>query len=85
MDVNYISDFNLLNEQYLINLKKYIILNENMHNYLLYNTNMNFLLILFTMSCLCSLVYSNKRQRGGYLHIQDAQPVNAELIHIQKV
>ena len=84
MDVNYISDFNVLNDQYLINLKKYIKMNENMHNYLLDNMNINFLLILFTISCVFSLVFSNKRHTG-YLQIQNAEPVNAESIHIQKV
>jgi hypothetical protein len=70
------------NDLYAIqNFQNYYIIDEEKFDYIINNINYNYLLILFTMTCVCSLISSINKSNDGYLRIQNAQPVQAEIIN----
>jgi hypothetical protein len=79
MDTNYNSD--ILNTIYLENIENYVIINEQMYKAIISNIQCNYLLILFTMSCLTGLLCSIKKPKNDYVLIQNAKPVKGEIIH----
>ena len=68
-------------ENNLYTIQNYYIIDEKMFDDIINNINYNYLLILFTMTCVCSLISSINKSNDGYLLIQNAQPVQAEIIN----
>ncbi len=68
-------------ENNLYNIQNYYIIDEEKFDYIINNINYNYLLILFTMTCICSLISSINKSNNDYLLIQNAEPVKAEIIN----
>ena len=59
-------------EKNLYTIQNYYIVDEKMFDSIINNINYNYLLILFTMTCVCGLVCSIKKPNNDYLLIQNA-------------
>ena len=75
MDTNYNNDFGIFES-----VNNFVIIDENTYRLILANINCNYLMILFTMSCVCALVCSYKKPRNDYLLVQDSKPVNGTIV-----
>ena len=53
MDVN--TNYDVLEGIYLENIENYVVISEVMYKTIIENINMNYLLILFTMSCISTI------------------------------
>ena len=68
-------------EKNLYTIQNYYIVDEKMFDSIINNINYNYLLILFTMTCVCGLVCSIKKPNNDYLLIQNAEPLKCEIIN----
>jgi hypothetical protein len=68
-------------EKNLYTIQNYYIVDEKMFGSIINNINYNYLLILFTMTCVCGLVSSIKKPNKDYLLIQNAEPLKGEIIN----
>ena len=68
-------------EKKLYTIQNYYIVDKNMFDSIINNINYNYLLILFTMSCIYGLICSIKKPNKDYLLIQNAQPIKGEFIN----
>ena len=75
MDTNYHEDFMIIQD-----IDRYVVMDEDTYRWILANINCNYLLILFTMSCVCALVCSYKKPKNDYVLVQDAKPVQGAII-----
>jgi len=66
----------------VIDIESYYIVNGKMFNSILDGIDYNFFLILFTMGCVCGILCSIKKPKNNYALIQNAEPVEAEVIKI---
>lgn len=82
MDTNYVEDFTIVQD-----IDRYIVMDEESYRWILANINCNYLMILFTMSCVCVLVCSYKKPKNEYVLVQDAKPVQGAIVeeNIDKV
>ena len=60
MDAN--TNYNILESIYLENIDNYVVISEEMYKTIIENINMNYLLILFTMSCLSTILLCPRKQ-----------------------
>ena len=60
MDVN--TNYNILESIYLENIENYVVISEEMYKTVIKNINMNYLLILFTMSCLSTILLCPRKK-----------------------
>ncbi len=69
-------------EDYIIvqDVNKYILIDEESYFWILANIKCNYLMILFTMSCVCALVCSYKKPKNDYVLVQDAKPVQGAIV-----
>jgi len=75
MDTNYHEDFMIVQD-----IDRYVIMDEDTYRWILANINCNYLMILFTMSCVCALVCSYKKPKNDYVLVQDAKPVQGAIV-----
>jgi len=75
MDSNYHEDFMIVQD-----IDRYVIMDEDTYRWILANINCNYLMILFTMSCVCALVCSYKKPKNDYVLVQDAKPVQGAIV-----
>jgi len=75
MDTNYHEDFMIVQD-----IDRYVIMDEDTYRWILANINCNYLMILFTMSCVCALVCSYKKHKNDYVLVQDAKPVQGAIV-----
>lgn len=75
MDTNYHEDFMIVQD-----IDRYVIMDEDTYRWILANINCNYLMILFTMSCVCALVCSYKKPKNDYVLVQDAKPVKGAIV-----
>ena len=75
MDTNYHEDFMIVQD-----IDRYVVIDEDTYRWILANINCNYLLILFTMSCVASLVCSYKKPKNDYVLVQDAKPVQGAIV-----
>ena len=75
MDTNYHEDFMIVQD-----IDRYVIMDEDTYRWILANINCNYLMILFTMSCICALVCSYKKPKNDYVLVQDAKPVKGAIV-----
>ena len=61
-------------------VSNYVVMDEDTYRWILANINCNYLMILFTMSCVCAIVCSYKKPKRDYLLVQDAKPVQAAIV-----
>jgi len=75
MDTNYHEDFMIVQD-----IDRYVIMDEDTYRWILAHINCNYLMILFTMSCICALVCSYKKPKNDYVLVQDAKPVKGAIV-----
>ena len=75
MDTNYHEDFMIVQD-----IDRYVVIDEDTYRWILANINCNYLMILFTMSCVCALVCSYKKPKNDYVLVQDAKPVKGAIV-----
>lgn len=68
-------------EKNLYTIQSYYIVDEKMFDSIINNINYNYLLILFTMSCVYGLLCSIKRPNKNYHLIQNAESIKGEIIN----
>lgn len=76
MDINYNNDFNSFNNKYLENIESYISVNKEIYENLVSQINFNFLLIVFTLSCVSGFIFCIKKQNDGYLLVKTNHNTN---------
>ena len=76
MVINYNSDFNSFNNKYLENIESYISVNKEIYENLISQVNFNFLLIIFTLSCVGGFIFCIKKQNDGYLLVKTNHNTN---------
>ena len=77
MDTNYHEDFMIVQD-----IDRYVVIDEDTYRWILANINCNYLMILFTMSCVCALVCSYKKPKNDYVLVQDAKPVQGAIVEV---
>ena len=82
METNYVEDIMIVQD-----IDRYIVMDEESYRWILANINCNYLMILFTMSCVCALVCSYKKPKNEYVLVQDAKLVQGAIVeeNIDKV
>ena len=75
MDTNYHEDFMIVQD-----IDRYVVIDEDTYRWILANINCNYLLILFTMSCVASLICSHRKRKDDYVLIQEAKPVKGAIV-----
>ena len=75
MDTNYHEDFMIVQD-----IDRYVVIDEDTYRWILANINCNYLMILFTMTCVCALVCSYKKPKNDYVLVQDAKPVKGAIV-----
>tara|TARA_B100000902_G_scaffold399984_1_gene474238 strand:- start:1264 stop:1512 length:249 start_codon:yes stop_codon:yes gene_type:complete len=75
METNYVEDIMIVQD-----IDRYIVMDEETYKWILANINCNYLMILFTLSCVCTLVCSYKKPKNDYVLIQDAKPVHGAIV-----
>ena len=75
MDTNYHEDFMIVQD-----IDRYVVIDEDTYRWILANINCNYLMILFTMTCVCALVCSYKKPKNDYVLLQDAKPVQGAIV-----
>jgi hypothetical protein len=60
----------------------FILMTDSMYNNILNSINFNYLLMIFTIGCLSSILCSI-RNENKYKLIQNANPVNAEIVELK--
>ena len=76
MDSNYNIDFGNIPT-----ITNFVILDETDYKDLINNVNINSLLILFSLSCMCSILCCSwKNNKHEYKLIQNVEPVQGEII-----
>ena len=75
MDTNYFEDFTIVQD-----IDRYIVMDEESYRWILANINCNYLMILFTMSCVCALVCCYKKPKNDYILVQDEKPVQGAIV-----
>jgi len=78
MDTNFNDDN--LSTIYLKNIENYIVISEEMYKSIIKGIECNYLLILFSMSCLMGIICSLKKPKNEYMLIQNTAPVPGEII-----
>jgi len=69
-------------EDYIIvqDVNKYILIDEESYFWILSNIKCNYLMIIFTMTCVCTLVCSYKKPKNDYVLVQNAKPVKGAIV-----
>jgi len=73
----------IYNENYLLNIEdinRYVIIDDFSYRWILTNIKYNYLMILFTMSCVSTLVCCYKKSKNEYILVQDSKPVNGSIV-----
>ena len=81
MDVN--TNYNILESIYLENIENYVVISEEMYKTVIKNINMNYLLILFTMSCLSTILLCPRKKtiQNKYILVpSNEKETNTEII-----
>lgn len=81
MDVN--TNYDVLENIYLENIENYVVISEEMYKTIIENINMNYLLILFTMSCLSTILLCPRKQsiQNKYIVVPtNDKEINTEII-----
>ena len=71
------------NQDFLFNVDDiytYVVIDEQTYRWILKNIDYNYLLIIFTMSCIFSLVCCYKKPQHHYMLVHNAKPVTGEII-----
>ena len=75
MNTNYQEDFMIVQD-----IDGYVVMDEDTYRWILANINCNYLMMLFTMSCVCSLVCCYKKSKNDYVLLQDAKPIQGTIV-----
>lgn len=75
METNYIEDIMIVQD-----IDRYIVIDEESYRWILTNINCNYLMILFIMSCVCTLVCCYKTPKNDYVLLKDMKPVNGRIV-----
>jgi hypothetical protein len=78
MDINYNSD--ILDNIYLDNIQHYVLINEEMYENIIGSLGLNYLLILFTISCFTGFVCCIKKPKNDYVLIQNASLIEGKIV-----
>lgn len=75
MDSNYHKDIMIVQD-----IDRYVVIDEDTYRWILANINCNYLLILFTISCVATLICSHRKRNNDYVLIQEAKPVKGAIV-----
>ena len=71
---------NAISYNLIADISEYIIIDRSIYRKILTNIDYNYLLIIFTMSCVSSLICLYKKPKDRYTLIQEAKPHSLEYV-----
>ena len=80
LDTTTTTTTNAISYNLIADISEYIIIDRSIYRKILTNIDYNYLLIIFTMSCVSSLICLYKKPTDRYSLIQEAKPHSLEYV-----